>query len=209
MKISRLLSALLAAAMVICLFAAPGALAYGFTGETDDYDQVIVFVHTNDVHGAVAVEPYVAAVAAEMRAAYGEENVIVANAGDTWGGATIASLSNGEYIAPIMNAVPYDVMTLGNDDIGRGTEQALKVMGMNDFSTLSAGWIDAETGEHLADACAVFDCGGQIDTLTFNRRSDFQIPVLDDEINFALAEKSALANQKILLKPAHRLRRAL
>lgn len=47
---------------------------------------------------------------------------------------------------------------------------------------------------------AVFDYGGEVDTLKFNRRSDFEFPALDDEINFTLAEQSALANQKILPK---------
>ncbi|MCD8143853.1 MAG: S-layer homology domain-containing protein [Oscillospiraceae bacterium] len=130
------------------------------TLDASEYDQVLVFVHTNDVHGAVEVEPYVAAVAQAMEEEYGEDNVIVANAGDTWGGATIASLSNGEYIAPIMNAVGYDVMVLGNDNIARGTTQALKVAAMNDFATLSAGWVDAETGENLLDGTVIFDCGG-------------------------------------------------
>ena len=47
---------------------------------------------------------------------------------------------------------------------------------------------------------AVFDYGGEVDTLNFNRRSDFEFPALDDEINFELMKKSALANQKILPK---------
>ena len=47
---------------------------------------------------------------------------------------------------------------------------------------------------------AIFDYGGEVDTLKFNRRSDFEFPVLDDEINFELVKKSALANQKILPK---------
>ena len=47
---------------------------------------------------------------------------------------------------------------------------------------------------------AVFDYGGEVDTLKFNRRSDFIFPTLDDEINFALMKNSALANQKILYK---------
>lgn len=47
---------------------------------------------------------------------------------------------------------------------------------------------------------AVFDYGGEVDTLKFNRRSDFEFPALDDEINFMLTEQSALANQKILPK---------
>lgn len=47
---------------------------------------------------------------------------------------------------------------------------------------------------------AVFDYGGEVDTLKFNRRSNFQIPALDDVLNFELVEKSALANQDILYK---------
>lgn len=47
---------------------------------------------------------------------------------------------------------------------------------------------------------AVFDYGGAVDTLAFNRRSDFVFPALGDVIDFALTEKSALANQKILPK---------
>lgn len=47
---------------------------------------------------------------------------------------------------------------------------------------------------------AVFDYGGEVDTLKLNRRSDFEFPALDDEINFELVKKSALANQTILPK---------
>ena len=47
---------------------------------------------------------------------------------------------------------------------------------------------------------AVFDYGGEVDTLKFNRRSDFEFPTLDARINFELIKKSALANQKILPK---------
>lgn len=47
---------------------------------------------------------------------------------------------------------------------------------------------------------AIFDYGGEIDTLKLNRRSDFKIPVLDAEIDIELIKKSALANQKILPK---------
>ena len=47
---------------------------------------------------------------------------------------------------------------------------------------------------------AIFDYGGEVDTLKFNRRSNFQISKLDDFLNFELVEKSALANQEILYK---------
>ncbi len=48
---------------------------------------------------------------------------------------------------------------------------------------------------------AVFDYGGEIDTLKFNRRSGFQIFELGDTLNFDLMKKSAAENQKILFKP--------
>lgn len=47
---------------------------------------------------------------------------------------------------------------------------------------------------------AVFDYGGTVDTLTLNRRSDFALPAIPNVIDFALAKKSALANQTILPK---------
>lgn len=47
---------------------------------------------------------------------------------------------------------------------------------------------------------AVFDYGGEVDTVKLNRRSQFVIPALDDAIDFELAEKSAQANQAVLPK---------
>ena len=47
---------------------------------------------------------------------------------------------------------------------------------------------------------AVFDYGGEVDTLALNRRSQFEFPALADEIDFALTKKSAQANQTILPK---------
>lgn len=47
---------------------------------------------------------------------------------------------------------------------------------------------------------AVFDYGGEVDTLKFNRRTNFPFPTLDAEINFELIKKSALENQMILPK---------
>ena len=49
-------------------------------------------------------------------------------------------------------------------------------------------------------AVAIFDYGGEIDTLKFNRRSSFQILSLDENLNLEIVEKSALANQEILYK---------
>lgn len=47
---------------------------------------------------------------------------------------------------------------------------------------------------------AVFDYGGEVDTLLFNCRGAFVFPTLDDDLSFELVKKSALANQTILPK---------
>ena len=48
---------------------------------------------------------------------------------------------------------------------------------------------------------AIFDFGGEVETVKFNKRSDFEILQLEKNLNFDLVEKSALENQKILFKP--------
>lgn len=47
---------------------------------------------------------------------------------------------------------------------------------------------------------AIFDYGGEVDTLKFNRRSNFQIPALAENLSIELVEESARANQQILYK---------
>lgn len=47
---------------------------------------------------------------------------------------------------------------------------------------------------------AIFDYGGEVDTLKFNRRSNFQIPALAENLSIELVEESARANQPILYK---------
>lgn len=96
-----------------------------------DCDEVFVIVHTNDVHGYIEVEPYVKAVADEMRAEYGNSNVITVSAGDVFsGGNAVAHLYNGETIPPIMDAAGYDALVPGNKDFNFGRDQFLTLAGM-------------------------------------------------------------------------------
>ena len=48
---------------------------------------------------------------------------------------------------------------------------------------------------------AVFDFGGNVDTLDFKRRSNFNLAELPDRFDLNMATASALANQEILPKP--------
>lgn len=91
-----------------------------------DCDEVLVVVHTNDVHGFIDVEPYVKAVADSYKQQYGDQNVITVSAGDVFaGGNAVAHLYNGETIPPIMDAAGYDMMTPGNNDFNLGGDQLL------------------------------------------------------------------------------------
>ena len=121
MKKLRLPALLLALCLAFGLAGIPAAAA---ADPEPDCDEVFVVVHTNDVHGYIDVEPYVKAVADDMKAQYGEKNVITVSAGDVFaGGNAVADLFNGETIPPIMDAAGYDMMVVGNNDLRLLTTQ--------------------------------------------------------------------------------------
>ena len=89
--------------------------------EEEPYDEVFAVVHTNDVHGYIELEPYVKAVADELKTQYGEANVITVSAGDIYaGGNAVAHLYKGELIPPVMDAAGYDLLVPGNNDFNLG-----------------------------------------------------------------------------------------
>lgn len=124
-----------------------------------EYDDTLVFVHTNDVHGHIDVEAYIPPLAKELREEYGEDKVLVLSGGDSWSGTTFAGLSSGEYVVPVMNAAGYQAMAIGNGDTLVGPEQLKKLVASSSFPILSANVTDKD-GNALADPTVVFDCGG-------------------------------------------------
>ena len=150
---NRLLSVLLTMFLLINL---PACAALSETAEGSDYDEVFVIVHTNDVHGFIDVEPYVKAVADDMKEQYGEKNVLTVSAGDVFaGGNAVAHLYNGETIPPIMDAAGYDILAPGNNDFNLGGDQLLVLTGMFDHTkTLCANLFEQvqdENGELVLD----------------------------------------------------------
>ena len=126
------------------------------TAEGTDYDEVFVIVHTKDVHGFIDVEPYVKAVADDMKAQYGENNVVTVSAGDVFsGGNAVAHTYNGETIPPIMEAAGYDILAPGNNDLFLGRDQLLVLAGMFDHTkVLCANLFEQaldENGEPVLD----------------------------------------------------------
>lgn len=74
----------------------------------------IVILYDNDVHCAVDGYEKMAALRCDLL----NENkaVVVVSAGDFVQGNVMGSISKGEYVIDIMNAVPYDYITLGNHE---------------------------------------------------------------------------------------------
>ena len=161
---NRLISVLLTVFLLISL---PACAAMSETAEGTDYDEVFVIVHTNDVHGFIDVEPYVKAVADDMKAQYGENNVVTVSAGDVFsGGNAVAHLYNGETIPPIMEAAGYDILAPGNNDLFLGRDQLLVLAGMFDHTkVLCANLFEQaldENGEPVLDECDTFASGKKL-----------------------------------------------
>lgn len=96
------------------------------SGETTE----IVVLHTNDIHGNVDVEPYVAS----KKKSYEAEgkNTLLLSGGDALHGLPIATLSRGQTIVNIMNATGYDAMATGNHDYDYGFDRLKQLISGTD-----------------------------------------------------------------------------
>lgn len=115
----------------------------------------LVLIHTNDIHCAVdsgigysGLKAYVNQWESEL----GEDNVLLIDAGDVVQGGTIGTLTQGEALIEIMNAVEYDIFVPGNHEFDYGMDQAMYLLEESTASVLSANFVSLETNQ------AVFDC---------------------------------------------------
>lgn len=82
-----------------------------------------IILYTNDVHCAIDDYPVLAAYRAELIAQ--GKNVITVDAGDAIQGEVIGSMTKGEAVVDIMNAVGYDYAVPGNHEFDYGMETFL------------------------------------------------------------------------------------
>ena len=82
-----------------------------------------VILYTNDVHCAIDDYPVLAAYRAELMAR--GKNVVTVDAGDAIQGEVIGSITKGEAVVDIMNAVGYDYAVPGNHEFDYGMETFL------------------------------------------------------------------------------------
>ncbi|MBR3245734.1 MAG: Ig-like domain-containing protein [Parasporobacterium sp.] len=112
----RLWAIVLAFAMTVTMIPAFASAAFA----DEEFDETVVIIHTNDVHGHINVEPYVKGLADQMKSTGAFSLVLTVSGGDVYGGGdAVAGYYNGELIPQIQDQV-YDVIVPGNNDFGTG-----------------------------------------------------------------------------------------
>jgi len=154
-KSRKLLSLLIVLSMVFGLVFGSVASVYA-----DESVVKITIVHTNDTHSRVDSGVGFAKVAAKIKELKAENpNVLVVDAGDTLHGQPFATISKGESIIKIMNAVGYDVMTPGNHDFNYGQGRLLELAKYAEFPIISANVIKQD-GTTLLEPYVIKEVGG-------------------------------------------------
>ena len=97
----------------------------------------------------------------DIRRAHGAENVILVDAGDTFGDQLLANLTRGEATLRLMDALGYDFMALGNHDYEYTAENTRRLQGQVRFPMRAANAIVTATGQpFLGDPTTVMTVGG-------------------------------------------------
>lgn len=115
-------------------------------------------LHTNDIHGGILERPatflnpdfppsvgggaWIASFVDDARRHCEEsgEYMVLVDAGDIWQGTPVGGFDSGASVVEWMNAVGYDMMTLGNHDFDRGAETALRNAALADFPVICANF---------------------------------------------------------------------
>ncbi len=115
-----------------------------------------VILHSNDVHGAIERYAYMAALRDEYKGKGAQ--VILADAGDYSQGTAYVSITKGENAFAMMNAVGYDVATIGNHEFDYGWEQLKANAGKATFKIVCADVL--EGGATIFEPYTIIEKGG-------------------------------------------------
>lgn len=151
----RVLVLMLALCMVFTMMFVPTVAASSTTG--DDYSGCIIILHSNDVHGEVDGYAYMAG----LKNYFEQRNakVILVDAGDYSQGSPYVSVSKGATAIELMNAVGYDVATIGNHELDYGFEQLKSNVEEADFDVLCADVFDSN-GDTIFKANTIIEKEG-------------------------------------------------
>lgn len=142
---------LIVALMVLLVLSQAVAVSAEDSNGTDKVTK-ITLLHTNDSHSRVFEGKYAGMGFAKLSSLVKQHeannsNTLLLDAGDTFHGQTFATLTQGESIAKVLNAVGYDGLAAGNHDFNYGYERLLELANIVEFPVLSANVIYEETGE--------------------------------------------------------------
>ncbi len=120
----------------------------------------IVILHTNDVHGGYDQGITYAGLAAyKDELLKSTEYVTLVDAGDFSQGSTMATMSSGEYLVQLMNAVGYDFVVPGNHEFDYGMAKALENLNALDATVLACNFVDLKTDKPVFDAYKIVSYG--------------------------------------------------
>lgn len=163
MKTKRFFSFLVSSLMVLSLVMVNVPSAYA-----DSHMQELVIIHVNDTHARVRStesEGVLTGVGYDRIAQYkmdlmeDNENVLLLDAGDSIHGQPLATLSRGESIVQLMNAIGVDALSPGNHDFNYGYDRLKELEDDMDFPILAANVVD-KSGENVFESYIVKEMDG-------------------------------------------------
>jgi 5'-nucleotidase/UDP-sugar diphosphatase len=119
----------------------------------------VTLLHTNDFHGHLEPDTsgrggsaYIAGKVNAIRAAVGEENVVLMDAGDVYFAApAISQLLMGESTIDVYNMMGYELAVFGNHEFDKGQEELAMRVAQSDFPWLGANVVLEGTEWDLPD----------------------------------------------------------
>lgn len=138
---------------------AASCCSFGVLAEKQKEDDIVI-LYTNDVH--CGVTDYIgydglALYKREMEEEY--EHVLLVDAGDSLQGGMIGTMTNGAYITELMNAVHYDVASLGNHEFDYSIPTLQQRADELDCGYICCNFRSLETNEFLFEPYKVIDFG--------------------------------------------------
>lgn len=151
-KYNRLASVALSLLMII------GLMVPAFAAGDDASGVEITILHTNDTHGTVSGFPYLKAMKDELISA--GKNVLLFDAGDTFYGQNIATLTDGRVIAELIELVGYNAITVGNDDTKNGSVRMNEIEQLLSFPVIASNYMDAKGNKVFDKDYEIFEIDG-------------------------------------------------
>ena len=152
----KVFACLLAVVMLLGMIVMPAAVK----AEGEEAKEIVI-LYTNDVHCGINDNIGYEGLA-RVKAAYeaaGKE-VILVDVGDSVQGGVIGTLSKGEVIVELMNAVGYDVATLGNHEFDYGMEQFNKNVSLAKFQYICCNFLN-DKSEAVLKPYTIVEKGGK------------------------------------------------